>query len=241
MKVLVLGDSITYGHGCPDRNWYWHRTENRYVGNQDSFSKGPSDYCWASLLRQDLNVEVKNLARSGNNNINMIWEAIAELQSAETPYTHVFANFSYDDRLEFAHPSEGVSTSKSAMHTPDFLKRIDSGWDKGVELFTEKLYHPDWGVKLTHSTIYALQGLAEEYNLKYFWSVPEFNQTHGSKLLSAKCRRQQLTSIISYCKIWNPDTCDSNFGTPYVAPDGHPNEAAHAVYYNDIIRPILLK
>jgi hypothetical protein len=243
MNILVLGDSITFGHGCGDRVFYWDYKNNRYIGNAD-FSQGPSAYCWASLLEADGHL-IKNLSRSGNSNSNMVWDCLEEVHNATVKYDYIMAHFSYDDRIQFAHPyykqpgNTDEIVNASPLHPPQFLLEMDPNWKHATENYLNHLYHPQWGVKLTHMAIHAVANIAKEIGAKYSWSAPEFNQTHNSHLLSSPLRDVQVTSIIERFNIFNKSTANSNFGSPYVAVDGHPSELAHAEYCNTVIKPLL--
>lgn len=240
MKILVLGDSITFGHGCKDRMFYWDDSTKRYIGDADSFQYGPSDFCWASLLKSST-CSVTNLSRSGNNNTNIAWQALEAVSTGEK-YDFIFAHFSYDDRIEFAHPDHPDNNeliSISPLHTPDIYKRINSDWDKASESYRNNLFHPGWGVKLTHMAIHAVANIAQLNGARYYWSAPEFNATHSSSLLGKDIRNLQLTSIIEKFDVWDPTTATSRKNSPYVAVDGHPSELAHQEYCNQVIKPLL--
>lgn len=238
-RILVLGDSITYGHGCSDRMYYWDCQNNRYIGDPDIFRHGPSIHCWAQHMSNELGYSVTNLASSGNNNTNIAWQCIQSVYENGQEFDHIIAAFSYDDRLEWAHPDSTGLISASALSPPPMLLNKYPNWDQAVGLFMTELYHPDWGVKLSHMAINTVANIARETGAKFNWSVPEFNQTESGNNISPALRSTQIPSMIKHFGLWHNGRMLTSDDTPYTAVDGHPSELAHNDYFNSIIKPIV--
>lgn len=233
-QILVLGDSITFGHGCADRTYYWDYEQNKYVGDNKNFGPEASAYCWGSLIAND-NVKVVNVSKSGNNNSTIAWQALTE--TAKSNFDYIFACFSYDHRSEFCHPVDNHIVSASPLHPPNLLLSLNSKWASAMDLYRECLYHDDMGVRQTQMAINAVANIANNINAKFYWSIPfvtqSLNDLHPTLLSS------RIPSIIEHFKLWNNGGMVSNKESKYVAIDGHPNELAHYEYSEQIIKPII--
>lgn len=238
MNILILGDSITFGHGCSDRTFYWDYENNCYIGNQDSFRNGPSEYCWGSLIARELGHSVVNLSKSGTSNPNIAWTCLNAVKAQK--FDLIISAFSYDDRMEVRHPDYSDTISLSPLSPPNLHKFKYKNWDKALELYQEELYHQDTGVYATHMAIATVVNCAEAQAAKCHWSAPEMNTTANSNLINDSLRSRQIPSMIQHFDLWNP-----NFGmrtskdTPYCAADGHPSELAHYEYFQKIIKPLI--
>lgn len=237
-RILVLGDSITYGHGCSDRNYYWDYKQNKYIGNPN-FSGGPSKYCWAQYIQDELGYSVTNLASSGNNNANIAWQCIQSVYENNQQFDHIIAAFSYDDRLEWAHPEFDDPISASPLHPPQLHMKKYPQWDQAIDLFVKELYHPQWGVKLSHMAINTVSNIARETGAQFNWSAPEFNQTESGTSLSPTLRSTQIPSMIKHFGLWKNGQMLTANESKYCAVDGHPSELAHKEYFDTIIKPIV--
>jgi hypothetical protein len=237
-RILVLGDSITFGHGCSDRQFYWLEKEKRYTGNPD-FSGGPSKYCWAQYMHDELGYSVTNLAHSGNNNTNIAWQCMKAVYENNQQFDHIIAAFSYDDRFEWAHPDSSDLVSASALHPPQMLLNKYPQWDQAMNLFSAELYHPQWGVKLSHLALNSVANIAQEIGAQFNWSAPEFDRTNNSATIGPALRSTQIPSMIKHFGLWHNGRMLTSADTPYCAEDGHPSELAHKEYFNNVIKPIV--
>ena len=72
-RVIILGDSFTFGHGCSDRIYYYDEDLKEFVGDLTTIKRGiPSEYCWGSLLQKEFtNLTVYNLSQPGHCNQGM--------------------------------------------------------------------------------------------------------------------------------------------------------------------------
>jgi len=238
-RILVLGDSITFGHGCSDRQYYWDEKTSRYIGDSDSFRHGPSKHCWAQCMQDELGYSVTNLSQSGNNNTNLAWQCIQAVYTNGLHFDHIIAAFSYDDRFEWAHPDFDVAVGASPLFPPPLLLNKYPQWDQAIKSFTEELYHPDWGVKLSHMAINTVANIARETGAQFNWSAPEFNQTETGTTISPALRSVQIPSMIRHFGLWHNGRMLTADDTPYTAIDGHPSELAHKEYFKTIIKPIV--
>ena len=83
--VLVVGDSHTYGHGLPDRNWYTDENGVNH-GNSKSIADGQpaSQFCWASQLQKEYpGLNVVNLARPGKDTLSMFGSVLEFVEMAK--------------------------------------------------------------------------------------------------------------------------------------------------------------
>ncbi|CAB4241662.1 SGNH_hydrolase domain containing protein [uncultured Caudovirales phage] len=236
-RILVLGDSITYGHGCADRMYYWDTKSQRYVGDNTTFVS-PSSYCWAQHLENKFGYSVTNLAKSGDNNSNMASNCLEAVYKNNQKFDYIIASFTYDDRLEWAHPDYDYLVSASPLAPPQFLQHQSKSWATAMKAYRDTLYHPGWGVKLTHLAINTVANVSKEIGAQFFWSVPEFNQTKSSEMISPALRLRQLPSVIGHCNLWQNGSMLSSADSPYCAVDGHPNELAHLDYFQKVITPL---
>ena len=62
-RVIVLGDSFTFGHGCSDRVYYYDEDLKKFIGDIKLVKQCiPSEYCWPSLLQKEFpSLKVYNL------------------------------------------------------------------------------------------------------------------------------------------------------------------------------------
>jgi hypothetical protein len=240
--ILLLGDSITFGHGCSDRMYYWDQATNKFIGDNSNFDS-PSAFCWGRHIVHELGYSVDNKAVSGNNNTNMVWQCLQAVHKSNTQYNHIIASFSYDDRIEWDNPdhdSFGDLTSVSPLQVPQIVKNKNANWDRAAELYRDELYSPKWGVKLTHMAINAVANVAHEIGAQFHWSFPEFNSSESSELLSGNLRNSQIPSMIKHFGLWEGGSMLSSANSRYGAPDGHPNNLAHWEYFKTVIKPIVM-
>jgi hypothetical protein len=236
-KILILGDSITYGHGCADRMYYWDDKLQRYHGNKDTFNS-PSAHCWAQHLENKFGYSVVNLSQSGENNSIMASKCLEAVYKHGQGFDYIIAAFTYDDRLEWAHPDYDQSISASVFSPPPFLLQQSKTWAMAMQSYRDTLYHSDWGVKLTHMAINTVANVAKEIGAKFHWSAPEFNQTQFSEIISPVLRSRQLPSMIRHLGLWQNGRMLTSAESPYCAIDGHPNEAAHLDYFQKVVNPL---
>lgn len=238
-KILVLGDSITFGHGCSDRQYYWDNQQNKYIGDSD-FSGGASQHCWAQHIQDDLNYSVTNLSKSGNNNTNMAWQCMQAVHENNQHFDHIIAAFSYDDRFEWAHPDSRDMVCASALHPPQLLLNKYPQWDQAIGLFAAELYHPGWGIKLSHMALNTVANIAREIGAQFNWSAPEFDRTNNSATISPALRSTQIPSMIKHFGLWHNGRMLTSADTPHCAVDGHPSELAHKEYFQKVISPLFM-
>lgn len=239
-RILVLGDSITFGHGCQDRQYYWDYDKQCYIGDPTTFT-GPSAHCWAQHIQNELGYSVVNIARSGNNNTHLAWQCLQAVQENKEKFDHIIAAFSYDDRQDWEHPAHDTEemVSASPLSPPPMWLKLNPKWGQALQMYCDELYNPLWGVKLTHMAINTVSNIARESGAGFNWSVPEFNQTESSELISQQLRNCQLPSMIKHFGLWHNGKMLTSAESKYCAPDGHPNELAHKEYFNAIIKHIV--
>jgi len=232
-KIIIVGDSVTYGHGCSDREYYFDHANKKPVG-QAFTTEPPSQYCWPSLLSQRFpNLEIVNLARSGYANDVMTSSLINYINTGVLVADLVIFQATYSDRMaiaSFEFPGEICSwgmTWKSRIlehkNTTDAKKS-----------YMQFLYNEKVGVNRTIQSSMTGLSIANLINAKFAFSIPKGDTAESQKIFDrlSSNRIQSLHGMMqSLPGKW--ETC--------LAVDGHPNEAGHEHYLNNHIIPMLNK
>jgi len=235
-NIIVLGDSFTYGQGCSDKDFYYDSELKRNVGDRVDFYKGPSNYCWASLLqRLYTNYNVINLAEPGNDNSYMLVNAY---KHADENTSLIIFSGTMTDRMHVYDMLSGdvatwvmAVTSDEVPALEDYGTAIDS---KGYEelklsylakkyfmkyLYTEKMFSV-----YALNALYAACGLAQRYNAKFIWSgYPHKDHLH-----------EEYTNKLIDMKIVPATFCSQSV---YRSKDKHLNNLGHELYFNTILLP----
>jgi hypothetical protein len=220
-KIIVLGDSFTYGHGCSDREFYYDPRTGKWVGDILSLDKGPSNYCWASLLqRYYSNYQVINLSKPANDNSYMLIDAYknTDEKTALIIYSgtmqsrmHISGNSS-DDIIAWVMGSDDTINNQQIRDAK--------------EQFIKYLYNETVFSISALNSLYAAYGLAMKCNAKFIWSAPTWDllehENQANRLIDMKVE----TAI--YYRNKEPD-CR--------ATDNHLNDKGHSLYFNEVILP----
>lgn len=246
-RIVVFGDSYTYGHGCQDRVFYIDPDTKQVVGQRtpDNF---PSEYCWASLLSKEYNIPVINLARCGHSNPAMF----RDLMNFGTKDNHsklktlvLFAGTS-PDRLE-------ASGNRGELHSWVLSHNWDPAWQGKMDPHLEQyflakkmyimhLYQDEIGRNIGLMSLLAakqyceLRGFSFEFSMPMYWYDPDIIKHLQNDTGIIKHQFQDIQSY-DYSGT-NNDWANKNI---YKCVDNHTNEKGHEVYYQNIIRPIMDK
>lgn len=260
--IVLLGDSFTFGHGCSDRIYHWDPELKRHVGDMHSLALGPSEHSWGRLIEQTFaNVRVINMAGPGKDNTSCFSDLLLDLKEhyQDVKIDAVIFSMTFDDRIQIAGPA-GFADAGFADRTQgrpidyfkDYLPMSSwsplwalESWSQGkgftkkyisaLELYAEHLFSPAWGAKLSHSSLFAVKGLADSMGAKFYWSAPGAVSTNSSEYIP-QVKSQQLPSIIDHLKIYDKTNKE---GWAYRSKDGHANDAGHKRYFLEVIKPII--
>lgn len=211
MKVVVVGDSYTYGQGCSDRDG---RTDNRLPA---------SKYCWSSLLEQKhAGVTVQNFSYPGIDNISIagrLWKNI----DSDTDVV-LFCGTFYS-RLCVRHP--GAPEHAIMSITPQFRhleQQHFKDFGSAVDQYYRYLYSDQAGYDISTCALLSAYSCAVLNDAKFFWSMPIQTFDGITNPMLDKLEHLQFTA-----------SCDITYDKHCIAPCGHPNNQGHEVYYNRVI------
>ena len=149
MKIVVLGDSFTFGQGCSD-------TPTEVVAL-------PSAYCWPSLIQKQFAIPVDNRAGLGYSNASII-ETLH--QDLTTDINLVIFCASFPTRIQISR-NEHVSESMSPHWKSD---QNDLDIDNAVRLYYKHLYSNRIGYTNIITTLLAAYGAARLIGADFLWS-----------------------------------------------------------------------
>lgn len=253
-RVIVLGDSFTFGHGCSDRIHYYDHKTKSWVGDLELMHGDPSQYAWPTLLQKHFSeLHVVNLARPGRSN-QMMFRDLREfyVDNPAQPGDIVIFNGSFMDRIEIS----SHTTTNPPYHTMSWclasdieLNRRSPDYDLARKLYVTYLYQDDIGVNQTMSALMGAYGYTVEYESEFFWSLPIMPQlpeiplhpgTIGDniwELLPASMQEKQITFILS-CDFSGVNDTEYN-ETQCRSIDFHVNDLGHAIYFEKQIMPVI--
>jgi hypothetical protein len=232
-KILVLGDSFTYGQGCDDRAWYRNSKTYQWIPNEPTYPlPAPSKQCWASLLQQALpDYEVINLAMPGHSNSQIVLDAIS-YQNLENIELVIFAGTS-DNRMRII--DDQINAGKLppvswVMSAPGHGKT--KGYNDAQIAFMTHLYHPQVMADSSIIDIYAMHTFATVIKAKILWNLLCWEESFNDSRL-APLRQNQFSSIIEYIRDAKSDGVTIN--NDYLSPDGHANNLGHQTYFEEYL------
>jgi hypothetical protein len=239
-RVIVLGDSYTFGHGCSDREFYYDEDTNTFIGDETPFMQNiPSSYCWASLLQHQFNnIEVINLGIPANCSQG-IFRNLIEYHS-EHPLSAddiVIFNGTFPSRIEVAlgdKPEVVVPWVMGWDHHSQMENEIP--YNMAKKMYITHLFNDDIGCNLSMTALLATYGFATVNNLKFIWSLPtqSYNTPFLKKLLCIGKFQIPHISKYDFSKNHNYD-----FNKTCYAPDHHVNDKGHLIYFEREIIPLI--
>lgn len=236
-KVIIIGDSYAFGHGCSDRIHYYDQNTKKWIGNPDFFLDGPSQHCWAGLAKSDFpKFEFINLAKPGNSNDNMFKELSETIDEnvALVIFSGTFANrmlikSDVIDKNEILPWIVGAYWLEMEINRP-------KSYISSKEAFIKHLYHDAMGENYAILSILAAWATSILYKSKFIWSFPlEETMLTNRNLTLAHMKNLQFPGIARYPFV-------TTFGVDQysvVAADGHINDYGHRLYYDQEIKPLL--
>lgn len=246
MKILIVGDSFTYGHGCSDRNYWFSLKENRWFGeNFNEFGMAPpSQHCWASLLAQHLpEFEVINLAVPGNNATTMAIETLKkidknvklvifsgppsariEIVSHDGTEQNVISWLVTDNSI-----NQERQTRNETNHSP-ILEDVLNAKLAYMKYLHSDVVTANLAITAAHASCYA----ALNVGAHFLWSFPNTDVLISDSRYEAELSGIRKYEIPSANGFFNPWTLK---GQPYFAEDGHINDLGHRTYFEQILLP----
>lgn len=239
-KVIVLGDSYTFGHGCSDREFHYDEATKSFIGDEIPFIRNiPSSHCWASLLQHKFNnIETINLGKPANCSQGIFRDLIEYHNEHQLSAEDiVIFNGTFPHRIEIA------SGSRPEVATPwvmgwDHHSQIESEipYNMAKKMYITHLFNDDIGYNLSMTALLATYAFATINNLKFIWCIPTqaYPISFLKKLLCIG--KLQIPHISKYDF---SEHNDYNFNKTCYAPDHHVNDKGHLIYFEKEIIPLM--
>jgi hypothetical protein len=235
-RVIVLGDSYTFGHGCSDRVYYYDEDLKKFIGDRTLLEQCiPSKYCWAALLQKDFpNLTVHNLSQPGHCNQGMFRDLLD---------FYVKYDYNLNDLIIF----NGTFSDRIEVRTMYHLDQVGPwaiGWEymtggdykeyiTAQKYYTKHLYHEKIGINLTLSSLLGAYSYSTLNKHKFLYSLPD--DAHPSIIPNIRCiNNHAIPKIFSY-DFSGID--DYQFNVTCESKDTHTNEKGHQIYYEKEIKP----
>jgi len=251
-RVVIVGDSFAYGHGCLDRIFYIDPDTKKIVG-QRTPDTIPSDYCWASLLKKDYNnIQVVNLARCGHSNPSMFRDLITynkkdklPTKGGIIPKTLVIFAASSTDRIEAA-GAKGELHSWVLGHNwdPDWQGKPDPRQEQywlAKKMYITHLYDDAIGQNIALMSILAARQYCTLRGFDFLCAmpIPFYDKLVMNHLFDFGMKKFLIPDIQSYD--FSGCLNDQVNKNEYKCVDDHTNEKGHEVYYQKVIKPLIEK
>lgn len=238
-KLLIVGDSCTYGHGCSDRVYYWDDNEKKYIGTLFKYPNDPpSRFAWPSLLQNDLvDYEILNISMPGNANQHMFASILDYIKNEKNIVLILFCG-SFADRIQIANMGDPNKIDPWVISWNPPLYSLDNYYNTAKDYYRKYLYNNEIGLNQTLSALFAAYSICLINNIKFMWSIPDFILKPIHKEICLPIRNLSFTSMIHY------DYSGINskkFNSACRCVDWHPNDKGHKIYYEKEIYPKILK
>lgn len=238
-NILVVGDSFTIGQGCSDSP----------ADRPPPESLMPSQYCWPTLLANDLSntANVINVARRGNSQSGIFVNVLEHCRNDSIYQKSI-------DMIIFAGTSIGrvQIPSIGRLQIPDYKDSNSvSNWVIGARNEDEPDYilrAKEYYIKyLLNDTILetnaitpllAAYGFARANNIDFLWSTPRRGTVQFEQGLDP-ITNLEFNTMTRYDF---SGVNDLAFNRTCVVSDSdtHPNDLGHQIYYNNVIKVQLL-
>ena len=257
-RIIIAGDSFTFGHGCSDREFYYDYKTKSWIGTMLAIFDKPSIHSWASLLQEDYpEIEVVNLAKPGRCNQH-IFRDLMEYYTNEPFRTDDIVIFSgtFADRIEISSGSytvpPNIPMSWCLAQHPDTESDImaDPDYTLAKKLYVTQLYDDTIGINMSASALMGAYGYAKSSGAEFLWSLPIIPSPPGVerwpgtmdipiwKTIPKSFKETNLKIISDFDFSGNNDV---EFNLSCRAPDNYINDKGHSIYYEKQIKPVLEK
>jgi len=241
MRIIISGDSFTYGQGCDDRISFTDPVTGKH---EENFTGGepPSKYCWASLLQEHYpEHEIINLSKPGEDNTNISMSISDNINDADivffagTTFNRLQVSTKFDNRL--ASWVMGVPLGKISF-TDDHRK--------ASELFLKYLYAEEYFINVTVAMIWSVYGQCLQKNKQFLWSSAPYG-LNGNDYHRNKVKNHRLMNLDTMLKDTKIPSLFSYFqhefvnNKPYLHKDSHANNLGHKYYFDHEILPVFKK
>jgi hypothetical protein len=239
-RVIVLGDSFTFGHGCSDRVYYYDENLKKFVGDVNLIEQCiPSEYCWPALLQKEFpGLKVHNLSQPGHCNQGMFRDLLDFYVNHDYNTNDlIIFNGTSSDRIEVKTMYHDDRVGPWAigweyMTTGDFKEYINA-----QKYYTKYLYHEKIGCNLTISSLLGAYSYSTLNKHEFLYSLPE--SSHPAIKPNIRCIDEyEMPGIFAY-DFSGID--DYQFNVTCEAKDTHTNEKGHQIYYEKEIKPRIQK
>ncbi len=248
-KVIIVGDSFTFGHGCSDRVFYYDHKLKVFVGDYDPIRDlTPSEHCWAALLQREYpNLEVINLAKPGHCNTAIFKDLSAYVSNNEIIEGDiVLFNGTKHDRIEvstgdYKHPVSWVMGWDHMAQQKD-----DSDYNLDKKMYIKYLYHEQIGFNYSLASVMGAYGYASANKLNFVWNIPLLSQPSISGILDTSFLQVIPKSLLDHripsITSWDfSGVNDWDFNATCICKDSHTNDKGHLIYYEKQIKPLIEK
>ena len=252
-RIIILGDSYSFGHGCSDRVYFYDHDLKEFVGNIDPFYKMiPSEFCWAALLQKKFpEIEVVNLSQPGHCNIGM-FRNLCDYYTKHVGSNQdlVMFNGTFPTRIEIGAAGNIDNTVSWTIGweymSPDNVNLTYTEYGTAQKLFTKHLFNDTIAYNTTNASILAAYAFATSQNINFVWNYPEKNYPRNMKRLLKSIENSKINHIWKYDfengKYHETTIAEkSEFNQKCYAPDYHVNDLGHSIYFEKEILPLINK
>lgn len=239
-RIIILGDSFTYGHGCADRVFYWDEKKQEHVGWFFKYPEdGPSIHSWPSLLMQDIKeYDIVNLARPGNSNQHMFGQLMSYFYNFEEHVELVVFSATFCNRVEAASMRDPERADPWCIAHDHKMGNEEDWYKDAKQSYVKYLYNGQIGINQTLSALLGAHSATTSRGIKFLWSIPKVALPMNMRTLLAPIIKQQMKNIYNFDYSGKKD---AEFNSTCYCPDTHTNEKGHKLYYHMEALPAIRK
>jgi hypothetical protein len=233
-NILILGDSFSYGQGCSDRLVY-----------NSTVHYSPSAFSWPSLLNNEIDAlsspkeyAIINKSKPGNS-LPGIFQDLLHYHTESVHIDLLIFTVTSINRMLVADIMKPNLTNNWILSNQTTDNKDTMEYDKSKVAFMKYLINDSILHLNGLAYITAIINYAKTYNTSCLYSTPYLPTPFSTKFL------EKHTSDIIIPHMYTHDFSevqDENFNKSCINQnDSHPNDLGHKLYYEQIIRPIMLK